>query len=128
VPVTLFERLSREASQRAPGALRPEDVKEALVRAGIALDGWQQVLGSTVGASFCMAGHTQRGLGVALCEYPDDAHAARGLAYSRATFDRLIPHRQLAIKHNTLLTVAPPPGGELGPEEATRIQQTFASL
>jgi hypothetical protein len=125
----LPERLVAEARTRPAARLRPEAVRQALEAAGITLPHWRQVLGSTVGARYCMAGQTSAGLAVALCEFDDPASADRGLEYSRATFDRLIPGRQLRRKENSLLTVAAPPGaGRAIAGQAERVTEIFAAL
>ena len=125
----LPERLVAEARTRPAARLRPEAVRQALEAAGITLPHWRQVLASTVGARYCMAGQTSAGLAVALCEFDDPATADRGLAYSRATFDRLIPGRQLRRKENAVLTVAAPPttGGAVA-GQARRVTEIFAAL
>jgi hypothetical protein len=124
--LSLMERLQRESAARPAGTPRPEDVQAALGSHGITLERWKQVLATPVGARFCMAGETPHGLGVAVCEYGSEAEAARGLGYSRATFDRLIPNRRLSVNRKTLLTLTPatPAVGE----EATRVATAFAAL
>jgi hypothetical protein len=65
-------------------------------------------------------------LGVAVCEFADDAEAARGLDYSQRTFDRLIPNRRLVRNHRTVLTLTQAtPAPDDGAARAARI---FASL
>jgi hypothetical protein len=123
--LTLAERLTREASSRPAGALRAEDVAAALQRAGLGLAPMQQVLARTVGARFCMSARTEAGMGVAVCEFADDAEAARGLDYSRRTFDRLIPDRRLLRNHRTVLTLT---GAQALDGQAARAAEAFASL
>ena len=125
---SLAERLAKEAASRPAGTPRAEDVAAALGRAGVGLRSFQQVLARTVSARFCMAGHTDAGLAVSVCEFADDAAAARGADYSRRTFDRLIPNRRLQRNGPTLLTLTgaattPAAGGE-----AARAAAAFASL
>jgi hypothetical protein len=98
-------RLAREAQSRPAGTPRAEEVMAALGRGGLSLERPQQVLGSTIGAAFCASAATIRGTAVAVCEFTSEEIARRGLAYSRRTFDRLIPGRSLAVNRKTLLTV-----------------------
>jgi hypothetical protein len=126
--LTLAERLMREAGSRPAGALRAEEVATALERAGLALRPMKQVLARTVGARFCMSTQTGAGLGVAVCEFADDADAARGLDYSRRTFDHLIPNRRLARNHRTVLTLTRAQPTPALDDQAARAVQAFASL
>jgi hypothetical protein len=98
-------RLAREAQSRPTGTPRLEEVIAALTRNGLAVERVQQVLGSTIGASFCASAATRQGTGVAVCEFASEDIARRGMSYSRQIFDRLIPGRTLALNHKTLLTV-----------------------
>jgi hypothetical protein len=124
----LGQRLASEASSRPPTALRAEDLPPALRSRGIAVAGWQQVLGSTIGARYCMAGQTTAGLALALCEFSDAGSAERGLAYSRATFDHLIPNRALRRKGNTVITIAPPEATPALAAQARQVTEVFAAL
>src|SRR5262245_48471434 len=126
--LTLAERLTREAQSRPAGALRAEQVAVALEQAGIDLRPMQQVLARTVGARFCMSAQTGGGMGVAVCEFSDDAEAARGLEYSRRTFDNLIPHRRLVRNRSTVLTLTRAQPTAALNDQAARAAQTFASL
>jgi hypothetical protein len=107
--LSLMERLAAEQAGRSP-ATRPraETVQAALAARGLVVERWKQVLASPVGARFCLAGSTELGVGVAVCEYdrPDAARAGRDR--SRAVFDRLIPGRQLLVRGTTLLTLTRP--------------------
>ena len=75
--------------------------------AGVAVAPPTQVLARTIGARYCAATSTPAGLAVAVCEFGDDAEAERGLAYSRRTFDHLVPARTLLRNHATVLTLSP---------------------
>ncbi|HVR62957.1 MAG TPA: hypothetical protein VMU50_13730 [Polyangia bacterium] len=125
---TLAERLTAEAESRPAGALRAEAVAAALQNAGVGVRPLKQVLASAIGARFCMAAPAESGLGVAVCEFASDAEAARGLAYSRQTFDRLIPNRNLLRNHATVLTLTRPADSQLLDEQSTRAAQAFAAL
>jgi len=125
-PLSLGDRLAREASSRPADAVRMEDVVAALEAHGVAVARTRQVLGSTVGARYCAVALTADGLGVAACEYDSDEAARAGLVSSQARFDEKIPGRRLVVNGKTLLTVAPA-GSELG-EESRTVTTIFASL
>jgi len=118
----LGERLEREAKSRPAGALRAEEVLTALTRGGIAVEGARQVLASTVGAAYCASAGTPRGVAIAVCEYPAEEAAQKGLEYSHRAFDRLIPGRRLLLNRKTMLTVT---GAD---DEARRAAAIFAAL
>jgi hypothetical protein len=124
--LSLMERLAHEAAHRPAAALPAERVQSTLSAHGYAIERWKQVLASPVNARFCMAGQTEAGVGVAVCEYESAQAAARGAAHSRATFDRLIPNRQLEVNGQTLLTVTRPGAALAG--EARRLATLFATL
>jgi hypothetical protein len=126
--LTLAERLAREAASRTAGGPRAEEVAAALARAGVEVRSFQQVLARTVTARFCMAGHTESGLAVAVCEFSDDADAARGLAYSRQRFDALVPDRRLERNGKAVLTLTRASTGNAVDAEVTRAATVFASL
>jgi hypothetical protein len=127
-PSLLTARLSREAAARSTPVLPVERVHAALIGGGIGLLRWKQVLASPLGARFCMAGVTTSGLALSVCEFTDAASAARGLLRSRATFDRLIPHRDLQRNGATLLTLAPPGAGPPFPAQTQQLREIFAAL
>ena len=124
----LGERLAHEAATRPAARLRAEEVAAALAARGMALRGWKQVLASPLGARFCMAGQTPGGAVVAICEFADGDQAARGTAYSHATFDRLIPRRTLTRRGATLLTVARPDDSPALAADAQAVTGLFQSL
>jgi hypothetical protein len=119
----LAARLDREARARPTGTPRVEEVLAALERGGLTLQGAQQVLASTVGASYCQSAATPGGVAVAVCEYSAEDVARRGLEYSHRTFDRLIPGRRLLLNRKTLLTVT-----GAAETEARTAAAIFASL
>jgi hypothetical protein len=120
--LSLVERLAREAAGRPGARVSAERVHDAI---GAPIERWKQVLASPVQARFCMAGQTPGGVGVAVCEYESAAAAARGLSYSRATFDRLVPGRQLSLNGQTLLTLTAPPSLA---GETQRLAAAFTAL
>jgi hypothetical protein len=99
-------RLAREAQRRPAGTPRVEEVMAALGQGGVPVERVRQVLASTIGASFCAAGSTAAGTTVAVCEFPSEEVARRGMSTSHQLFDRLIPGRTLVLNRKTLLTVA----------------------
>jgi hypothetical protein len=119
--LSLVERLAVEAASRPGARVSAERVRDGLGE----IQRWKQVLASPVQARFCMAGQTPGGVGVAVCEYESAAAAARGRSYSHATFDRLIPGRQLSLNGQTLLTLTAPPSLA---GEAHRLAATFTTL
>src|SRR5262245_59519493 len=122
----LADRLAREAHARPPGAIRLEDLATALEHGGIALARSRQVLASTIGARYCGAAVTRRGVGLAVCEFDSVWSAYAGLAASRARFDPLIPGRQLLQNGKTVLTIAAGAHGLDG--ESKTIAELFARL
>lgn len=118
----LGERLAREATARPTGTVRVEEVLAALARGGLAIEGQRQVLASTVGAAYCTSAGTSKGLAVAVCEYPEEDSARKGMEYSHRVFNRLIPGRRLLLNRKTLLTVT---GAD---DEARRAAAIFAAL
>jgi hypothetical protein len=108
--------------------LQVEAVARAFVDAGLALGPLHQVLARTVGARYCASARAPAGSAVALCEFADDAEATRGLDYSRATFDRLVPGRRLARAHNLTLTLTPAEAGPRFDREAARATAILSAL
>jgi hypothetical protein len=119
----LAGRLDREAHRRPTGTPTAEEVMAALARGGLSLERRQQVLASTVGAAYCSSAVTGKGVAVAVCEYPAEDAARRGLEYSHRTFDRLIPGRRLLLNRKTMLTVT-----GAADAEAKQAASIFAAL
>jgi hypothetical protein len=124
----LGQRLAREAASRPGGGLRVEAVASALAGAGLTLGPLHQVLGRTVGARYCASARSPAGSALALCEFADEGEAARGLDYSRATFDRLVPGRRLLRARNLTLTLTPAESGLRFADEAARAASILAAL
>jgi hypothetical protein len=124
----LPERLAREAASRPSSGPPVEAVAAALSRSGIQMGPLHQVLGRTIGARFCMAGHTRPGLVVSICEFADEPQAVRGMAWSRQTFDRLIPNRRLERNRSTVLTLTRPALAPGLDDETDRVTRLFASI
>jgi hypothetical protein len=133
---SIMERLTREAQSRPATAPRAEAVEQALAAAGLPLSRWKQVLGSPIGARFCMAGQTVAGSVVAVCEFGSPAEASAGVAYSHRTFDALIPNRSLVQRGQTVLTVtrstepnkSDGKGAPMKSDDADHVAQIFAAL
>ena len=126
--LNLGQRLAREAATRPGGGLRVEAVASAFAGAGLRLGPLQQVLGRTVGARYCASARSPAGSALALCEFADEAEAARGLDYSHATFDRLVPGRRLLRARNLTLTLTPADAGPRFADEAARAASILAAL
>ena len=120
-------RLQAEAAARPGGALRAEELVAALEKRGVHVSRTRQVLASTVGASYCAMVMTEKGLGLALCEYPTPGDAELGLGRSHARFDHLAPGRTLVVGGQSLLTISPHQGDALA-GEARVTAELFASL
>ena len=127
-PLTLNERLAREAASRPSGALPAETVAAKLSAAGVPIGALKQVLARPLGARYCALARTASGLVVSLCEFDDDAQAARGVDLSRKTFDRLIPGRRLAHRRGTLLTLTLGAPDSTRLAEGARAEAVFATL
>jgi hypothetical protein len=126
--LSLAARLAREAGARPAGAMRVESAAQALGTGGVVLGPLQQVLARTVGARYCALGRSAIGSALALCEFADDAEAARGIAYSRATFDRMVPGRRFVRVRNLALTLTPAEPGPRFDDEAARATAILAAL
>lgn len=125
--IPLAERLAREAAVRPRDVLRTEALIDALAMRGVNVAPPRQVLASPVGALYCEAAVSERGLALSLCAYPDAGELVKGSARSRALFDRLIPGRTLIARGKTLLTLAPTPT-PVAVQEAAIADQLFAQL
>lgn len=125
---TLGGLLASELETRPAVTPAVEQVASALQQAGVTLTPMKQVLARTVGARYCAASTTSTGLAVAVCEFASDAEADRGIAFSRRTFDRLIPGRRLARNRMTVLTLTPASADARAHAQAERVAATFATL
>jgi hypothetical protein len=127
-PISLQERLAREAVTRPSGVISTETVAARLSAAGVPIGALKQVLARPLGARYCALARTASGLVVSVCEFEDDVQAARGVDLSRRTFDRLIPGRRLTHKRGTLLTLTLGPSDSRRAAEAARAEAVFAAL
>lgn len=87
----------------------------------------RQVLGNTVGASYCETAISGNGLALSVCEYSDARAAASGRELSRSQFDAIVPGRRLLTRENTVLTLTPAPS-ENARDELAKIESVFAEL
>ena len=124
--LSLGERLAAEAKARPSGTVRIEDLALALRGHGVAIARTRQVLGSTLGARYCSVALTEKGLGLAACEFESPESAEMGRAQSIARFDKAIPGRRLVVNGKTLLTVAP--AASALAEESQAATTLFATL
>jgi hypothetical protein len=122
----LGERLRREATHRPAAREQIELLLQDLARDGIELVRTRQVLAEPLGADYCAAALSARGLGLSLCAFADAARAEQGKSRSRASFDRLIPDRTLLRRGAVLLTLTRAAGAEAA-EESERVAQRFAT-
>src|SRR5258705_11067062 len=107
---SLGDELQKEAAHRPEGTIKAEDVFKALDAAGIKSDGTpRQFLGTTVEAAYCAGIRTHEGVGVAVCEYPDAAAAAKGKDIAETKF-AAVKGRTIVIQKSTSLTVTVPEG------------------
>ncbi len=127
-PLSLNQRLAREAAGRPSGVISAETVAATLSAAGVPIGTLKQVLARPLGARYCALARTAAGLVVSVCEFDDDVQAARGVDVSRKTFDRLIPGRRLTHKRGTLMTLTVGTPDAKRAAEAARAESVFASL
>lgn len=125
---SLADRLAAEVATRPPAGPHVEDVTAALRRAGVSIGPLTQVLGRTIGARYCASTATAAGVAIAMCEFTDDAEAARGLEYSHRQFNPLVPGRTLLRNRGTVLTLTPGDAGSAPAADARRAAAVFASL
>ena len=123
--VPLAQQLAQEAAARPAGALRSEALIDALAQRGVSIGAPRQVLARPIGALYCEAAVSQRGLALSLCAYPDAQAVLSGRARSHELFDRIVPGRTLIARGNTLLTLAP---SKSAAREATLAGTLFAEL
>jgi hypothetical protein len=105
-----------------------EAVAAALSAAGVPIGPPKQVLARPLGARYCALARTSSGLVVSVCEFDDDAQAARGVDLSHRTFDTLIPGRRLTHNRGTLMTLTLGTPDAKRAAEAARAESVFASL
>ena len=127
-PLSLNQRLAREAAGRPSGVISTETVAATLSAGGVPIGALKQVLARPLGARYCALARTAAGLVISVCEFDDDAQAARGIDLSRKTFDRLIPGRRLTHKRGTLMTLTVGTPDARRAAEAARAESVFAAL
>jgi hypothetical protein len=123
----LAGRLAWEAAHRPAAALSADAVVAALDAGGVDLPRPRQVFAGIALARYCLAGTTAGGVAVAVCEYDDEAAAARGRAHSLSRYAALAPDREIYVRGATTLTLAAP-GGALARDDGRRAAAIFAQL
>lgn len=114
----LAGRMSADASaRRKDDSPRADAVLSALEAADVKVENPQQVLGTVVKATYCIAGRTRPGTVVAVCEYPDEASARGGRSISLEKFARA-PDRDVLVHGALTLTLT---GGNAGERERARV-------
>lgn len=103
--LSLGDRLAREAASRPAGAVRSEDLLEAIKAKGITVTRSRQVLGQTLNASYCAMAVLEDGLVASVCEYESPAAATAAMKHSEQRFHK-VPNRRLLINGKSLLTIA----------------------
>jgi hypothetical protein len=121
----LAERLQREAERHPAARAHADALFERLARGDLELVRTRQVLAAPLGADYCAAALSKRGVGLSVCEFADAERAERGLRRSRESFDRLIPGRTLLVNGATLFTLTRAPGIEAEAEHR-RLAAAFA--
>jgi hypothetical protein len=102
----IFAQLEAERTHRPPVTPTVEAVYAAIETAGVTFDEKKQVLGLSVGASYCMrAGNTTNGLNVVVCEYETAAKAKTGIELVNTKFADLSPTRTFTTKGSTTIQV-----------------------
>jgi hypothetical protein len=125
-PITVIARLAEEAKSRPTGTPTVEDVFKALEGAGIKpKDPPKQFLAAQMLASFCKGGPTEGGLGISVCEYPDEEAARKGREYSLEKFKAANPNRIIVVNKKTTLTLitAAPIDSDVDAKRAAEIFQ-----
>lgn len=121
-----MDELAREAKQRPTGTPSAESVLDALEAKGLKLERRRQVLARIVGASFCMTGLFAGGASVSVCEYPDEAAAAKGRDLSLEKF-KALPNRQIFVNKKTTLTLTSTGDGGAS-DVAEKVKTIFSAL
>jgi hypothetical protein len=121
-------RLQEEAKSRPAGTPAVEAVLEAFNKAGFPAKPPQQVLGAMVHAKYCASSSTlEEGIGIALCEYADDAAAEEGKDFSLKSF-AMIPDRELFRNKKTTLMLRKVRKGDDIDKASKRLVEVFSSL
>ena len=113
VNMPISQLLGTERQSRPSDTPTAEQVFSAFEKGGLTLADKTQVLGRTIGASFCENAHTPAGVVFSVCEFSDTVTATKGRDYSLRTFGKALPDRDLLVKGKTLLTITR--GGPGGP-------------
>jgi hypothetical protein len=120
-------QLAHEREHRPAAKLRSEAVLAALAEAGVPVAEPRQYLGLTAAAAYCEGGHTPAGVAVAVCEYPDEAAAARGKAHVEQRYAALATQRTILVRGTTSLTVTAA-AGALNTEDGRKAAASIKPL
>jgi len=122
---TMFGTMATEAKNRPNVHPSADDAFAALDKAGVGVKEPKQSVGKTYKAAYCSHGLTpSKDLSVLLCEYPDAAAAAAGLAESKKLFVGLVTRETMANKTLLLVTIFQ---DEKHPASTTAAQQKVVS-
>lgn len=76
----LFEKMAVERGDRPADSLHAEALYDAVKADGLNVTNQRQVLGLTVGAAYCVKADVDPDIDLTVCEYDNDADAAKGKA------------------------------------------------
>ena len=103
---TVFGGMADELKNRPSVHPNVDDGFAAFAKAGVVVDAPTQSFGRTYKAAFCKHGlASDKTMSVLLCEYPDEAQAALGLAESKKAFPALTTRDTYARKTLMLATI-----------------------
>jgi hypothetical protein len=103
---TMFGTMATELKNRPDVHPSVDDGFAAFAKAGVPINAPKQSLGTTYKASYCSHGLTDaKDLSVLLCEYPNEAQAAAGLAESKKLFPGLASRQTWSHKSLLMATI-----------------------
>ena len=123
----LGETLRAEVRSRPTGTPTVEAVHQALLAGGLTLSAPRQALGLTVGASYCSLAGDAAGIGIAICEYADEARALQGRQLSLERF-KAIEHREILVNKKTTLTIRNSAGTDEAKGRVEKMREIFSRL
>jgi hypothetical protein len=126
---TVAGRLAEEAQHRPPIKPNADDIFAAFEHAGAPVPRKQQSLGRTYKSPFCEGGYTfDVRLAINICEYPDDAAAAAGLAASKAAFPGLTTRKVWNHKLTTVTIIEQKQGDSAIPPLEKKLSDVYMAL
>jgi hypothetical protein len=123
----LVAELAREAKDRPSGTPSVEKILAILDAQGQPIARQQQVLGTPLGAHYCVVAATRNGLSLSICEFDSEALAQQGKATSLQNWG-VVPRRKLLLKTKTLLTVVRPSDDEILVKDAAAALKLFEAI